>query len=138
MCAIGNSYKYRSFCPSRRNKLIAGKMVKNCVAAGCKSTCPDIVSFLNSRAMTTVESSGFGKCGELTIIGTDRLSIAFCAKGILVKIASSLRQLWYQLWEYSGGKSLIWTLFPLFLSIQNRRVHQTIAMHRSYNIYDQA
>ena len=81
-------------------------MVKNCVAVGCKSTYPDIVSFLNSRAMTTVGSSGFGKCGELTIVGTDRLSIAFCAKGILVKIASSLRQLWYQLWEYSGGKKL--------------------------------
>ena len=36
--------------PSRRNKLIAGKMVKNCVAAGCKSTCRDTVSFLKFRS----------------------------------------------------------------------------------------
>ena len=34
------------FRPSRRNKLIAGKIVKNCVAAGCKSTCRYTVSFL--------------------------------------------------------------------------------------------
>ena len=67
-------------------KLIAGKMVKNCVAEGCKSTCCDTVSFLNSRAMTTVGSGGFGKCGELAIVGTDCLSIVLCAKGILVKI----------------------------------------------------
>ena len=33
------------FRPSRRNKLIAVKMVKNCVAMGCKSTCRDTVSF---------------------------------------------------------------------------------------------
>ena len=40
--------------------------------------------------------------------------VAFCAKGILVKIPSSLHKLWSQLWEYPGGKSLIRTLFPLF------------------------
>ena len=33
------------FRPSRKNKLIAGKMVKNCVASGCKSTCRDTVRF---------------------------------------------------------------------------------------------
>ena len=34
------------FLSSRRNKLIADKMGKNCVTAGCKSTCRDTVSFL--------------------------------------------------------------------------------------------
>ena len=52
------------------------------------------------------------------IVGKDRLSIAFCAKGIFVKILSSLHKLWSQLWEYPGGKSLIWTLFPLFVFLE--------------------
>ena len=122
-------------------------MVKNCVAAGCKSTCRDTVSFfkfpsndhrreqwIRQVRRTRDRWNGPSKHGYYTLEGLFQgsrvryniygLSIAFCAKGILVKIASSLRQLWHQLWEYPGGKSLIRTLFPLFSSVQNRRVRR--------------
>ena len=35
-----------------------------------------------------------------------------------MKILSSLHKLWSQLWEYPGGKSLIRTLFPLFVFLE--------------------
>ena len=112
------------FRPSRGNDYSQARWLRIVLLRDVKVPAVTPSAFFNSRAMTTVGSSGFGKCGELAIVGKDCLSIAFCAKGILVKIASSLRQLWHQLWEYPGGKSFIRTLFPLFSSVRNRRVRQ--------------
>ena len=54
------------------------------------------------------------------------IHIQYTSKRTQVKIASSLRQLWHQLWEYPGRKSLLRTLFPLFSSVQNRRVQKNL------------
>ena len=69
--------------------------------------------------MTTIGSSGFGKCGELATVGTDHLSIAICAKG-------GFSEDCFQFASAMAPKSLIQTLFPLFSSIQDRQVCQAL------------